>query len=235
MTALAVNTISLTPSAKVVSLATGDSQSFLRPDSYYEPIINKLLASSIWNRNKITLNTDQINHQLLSRFPEISSASVTVPLAGHQPTVYIQPAQPVLILAASNGSFVVDASGRALLNAASAAQPFKGLPTLTDQSSLNVSLDHQALPADNVKFIRVVLAELAAKQYQVASMVLPPASSELDVYPAGQPYFIKFNLQNNDARQQAGTFLALAVSLKQQNITPTQYIDVRVDGRAYYK
>jgi hypothetical protein len=66
-------------------------------------------------------------------------------------------------------------------------------------------------------------------------MTLPPATSELDVRVAGQPYFIKFNLQSGDARQQAGTFLATQSHLQSQNIVPSTYIDVRVDGRSYYK
>jgi hypothetical protein len=65
-------------------------------------------------------------------------------------------------------------------------------------------------------------------------MVLPVQTNELDVNLAGQSYFVKFDLQENDPRQQAGTFLATIASLKSQNITPTKYVDVRVDGRAYY-
>jgi hypothetical protein len=69
----------------------------------------------------------------------------------------------------------------------------------------------------------------------VGSMILPAGTSELDVHLAGQPYFVKFNLNNNDPRQQAGTFLAAIANLQKNHITPAQYIDVRVDGRAYYQ
>ena len=65
-------------------------------------------------------------------------------------------------------------------------------------------------------------------------MTLPPAASELDVKIAGKPYFVKFNLQADDARRQAGTFLATQAQLQRKGITPAQYIDVRVEGRAYY-
>ncbi len=66
-------------------------------------------------------------------------------------------------------------------------------------------------------------------------MTLPVGTSELDVRLAGQPYSVKFNLESGTARQQAGTFLATESKLKSQNVTPAEYIDVRVDGRAYYK
>jgi hypothetical protein len=66
-------------------------------------------------------------------------------------------------------------------------------------------------------------------------MTLPPAASELDVQIVDQPYFIKFNLENDDPRQQVGTYIATQAYLTSQHITPAHYIDVRVDGRAYYE
>ena len=76
---------------------------------------------------------------------------------------------------------------------------------------------------------------MAAKHITITSMTLPPAADELDVHLTGVNYYIKFNLANDDARQQVGTFLATQAQLKSQGITPGQYIDVRVDGRAYYQ
>ncbi|MGH7241431.1 MAG: hypothetical protein ACREGB_03995, partial [Candidatus Saccharimonadales bacterium] len=69
----------------------------------------------------------------------------------------------------------------------------------------------------------------------VESMALPPAAYELDVKPAGVGYFVKFNMHEDTARQQAGTFLAVRERLVSQGVTPGSYIDVRLDGRAYYK
>ena len=66
-------------------------------------------------------------------------------------------------------------------------------------------------------------------------MVLPVGTSELDVKLTNQPYTVKFNLESGTARQQAGTFLATQAKLQSQNVTPGQYVDVRVGGRAYYK
>ncbi len=234
VTASAVNVLSLSPVAKVLPLATNDNQSFLRPTTTYEMAADQLLRSSLWNRSKITVDTGGLSHQLLAQFPELASVSVTIPLLAHRPLVYIEPTQPALVLAASNGSFVVDTSGKALISIGSSAKSPSNLPTVIDQSGLKAQLNHQALPASNVNFIQTVVSELAYKQFTVSSMVLPPASGELDVHLAGQPYFVKFNLESDDARGQAGTFLATITSLKRQNVTPTQYVDVRVYGRAYY-
>jgi hypothetical protein len=231
------NIFTLSSSVKVVMLTTPSDRLLLRSARTYQAAASQQLADSIWNRNKITIDASKLSRQMLSQFPELSSVSVTVPLLAHRPLVYVEPAQPALILAAGNGAFIIDTTGKALIGGSSAAALGQAnkLPVVTDQSGLDVHTNHQVLSAANVSFIQTVIAELAAKQVTVSGMTLPPAASELDVQLAGQAYFVKFNLQSNDPRGQAGTFLATIAQLHSQNITPAKYVDVRVDGRAYYQ
>jgi cell division septal protein FtsQ len=234
--ASAANVLTLSTSAKVVPLVTTGSRPFLQAIQIYEAAVSQQLKGSIWNHNKITVDTSGLSRQLLNRFPELNSVSVTVPLLAHRLLVYVQPAQPALVLVTSNGSFVIDTTGKALVSGGSPAvlnQP--QLPLLTDQSGLRLQPNHQALPAASVSFVQTVLAQLAARQFAVSSMTLPAAASELDVQLAGQPYFVKFNLESNNPRGEAGTFLATIAQLRRQNTVPAKYIDVRVDGRAYYQ
>lgn len=230
------NVLSLSNDARVMSLTGGTNDTFLHDSTVYQTAASQILAGSIWNRNKITVNTAAISQQMLAKFPELSSVSVTVPLLSKRPIMYVQTAQPAIILAAHNGSFVLDTNGKALLRADNlpAGSRLK-LPVVTDQSNFDINLNRQALSSGNVSFIQTVIAQLAARHFSVSSSMLPVGTSELDVRLNGQPYTVKFNLQSGDARQQAGTFLAIQARLQSQNITPSQYVDVRVDGRAYYK
>jgi hypothetical protein len=233
--AAVINSLTLSTNAKVISLSSGGNASFLHTQAVYQTAASKLLAGSIWNRNKITVDTAGFSRKLQAEFPELSKVSVTLPLLAHRPLVYIQPAQPAVIIVGSAGSFVLDSDGNALLRGASTASlAYLDLPVVTDQSNLKLSLDHQALTGSDISFIQTVIAQLAARHVTVSTMTLPAATSELDVAIGGQPYFVKFNLQGSDARQQAGTFLATQARLQSEGITPTRYIDVRVDGRAYY-
>jgi hypothetical protein len=50
----------------------------------------------------------------------------------------------------------------------------------------------------------------------------------------GVGYFVKFNLHGN-AREEAGAFLAVKEYLESSHKTPGEYVDVRVENRAYYK
>lgn len=231
----AVDVLTLSTDPKIELTSPSGDRSFLQTDETYHRAAAGLLAASIWNHNKITVDTGSVSQQLLTKFPELAAASVTLPLLAHRPVVYLQGAQPALILVTRSGSYVISTDGKALLPSdQSPALTALHLPVVTDQSALRVTLDKKALTPANVRFIRTVMAELAARHVATGSLTLPPGTSELDVALSGQPYFIKFNLANDDARQQAGTFLALQAKLRSQNITPAKYVDVRVDGRAYY-
>ncbi len=202
----------------------------------YGSTAHSILAGSIWNGNKITVDSASVTSGLKKHYPELTSVSVTLPLIGHRPIIYIESAAPSLMLASPYGNFVVDSNGHVLSqdNAEQTATQLS-LPHVTDQSGLRPIVGQQVMTATTVSFINTVNTEFIAKRFQPSVMVLPSASSELDVHLVGQPYFIKFNLETGDARQQSGTFLATQAHLSSQGVTPAQYIDVRVEGRAYYK
>lgn len=231
-----VSAATLSTNPKIVLVAGSNQQPFLQNQQIYGQAAARQLRSSIWNHNKITVNTTRINQQLAAQFPELARVSITLPLLSHRPLVYLQPATPAVILHSSSGSYVLDTTGKVLLGGAIPEAVDKlGLPVLTDQSGLAISINHQALRTSDVSFIQTVVGELKSHGFTPSSLVLPVASSELDVQLVAQPYFIKFNLQSFDARQQVGTFLAATAKLKSQNMLPGAYVDVRVNGRAYYK
>ncbi|HVX24403.1 MAG TPA: hypothetical protein VG992_03630 [Candidatus Saccharimonadales bacterium] len=231
-----INGLLLNANASVMPLTTSTSRNFLQPLSVYQSAADKLLASSVWNHNKVTINTGAISRSMLKQFPELSTVSVSLPLLGHRPILYIEPDQPALLLMSGNAEYALATSGRALEIVNRGDELTKhGLPVVVDQSNLALQLGQPALPSQNVTFILTVLTELRVKHFTPTSLTLPAATGELDVHLKNQPYFIKFNLENNDPRQQSGTFLATIANLHDHNVTPKDYIDVRVDGRAYYK
>jgi len=228
----------LSPTPKVVPLTSSSNDYFLQPSSVYTTAATKLLQGSFLNGNKITIDTDGLKQKLQQQFPELSDVSITLPLMGHHPYVYISPTDPSLVLAGKNGSYLLDTSGKALLPISKVSDLNKlNLPTVTDQSNLSVKPNSEALPATSVTFIAYVLQELQAKGMSASNLSLPATTAyELDVTPKGEGYFVKFNLHDyQHAREQVGTFLAVQKRLDSQSITPSSYIDVRLVGRAYYK
>ncbi|HSX53289.1 MAG TPA: hypothetical protein VLF90_02890 [Patescibacteria group bacterium] len=225
----------LSSNAKVIVPVASPDTVFLRSPETYQKATQSLLSHSFLNKNKITIDSSGIAHQLEQQFPELQQVSITLPLIGHRPLVYIQPIPPALTLISKNGLYVVDERGRAVI-AADKVNKLASLqlPVVTDQSGLEVGVGKPVLSGSDVEFIMTVTGQLKAQKLALQSLILPPQAAELDLRLSGQPYLVKLNLKA-DAKQQMGTFLAVKKQLETNKQAPAQYIDVRVDGRAYYQ
>ena len=236
---LVVYQLQLSTMPKVVSLASSSDVPFLQDSKVYQAAASAMFSESAANRNKLTVNASGIASRLQKRFPELQSVSVSLPVLGSTPTVYIRPAEPAMVLAATNGTFIVGENGRALAEATAGTNLSRlHIPSVTDQSGLGVKVGEQVLPRSATSFISTVSGQLNQQKITVQSMTLPAAAGELDVYISGKPYFAKFNVEKasaDNALQQVGTLIALLKQLDKQGKAPTQYVDVRLDGRAYYK
>lgn len=230
-----VSVMSLSTDPKVVPL---DSSSgvFLHPMSTYEAAAQQLFDDSILNHNKLTVDTNNISGHLKQQFPELSVVNITLPLIGHRPIIYVAGAQPALLLQANDSrSYIIDTTGRAIGTAGANSAASLHLLNVRDASSSGIHIGQLAVAGKTVSFIETVQYQIEQKGLRSSTYVLPAGTNELDMYLDGQYYFVKFNLANNTALQQVGAFLAVKHNLEGRGITPANYIDVRVDGRAYYK
>lgn len=236
MLAATLKLLSLSNQPRIISVDNNTNSSFLHDFKDYQATTSNRLSGSIFNSNKITVNSGSVTKDLVAKYPELTAASMTVPLFLNRPIIYIQAAKPVVIISVANGDFVVGENGRAIMRGDNFhdLQQYH-LPELVDQSAVKLKTGDQALTISNVKFLRTIISSLAAKGYKISAMILPAGTSELDVRLANEAYFVKFNLQSNTAREQAGTFLATINYLKRHAQQPHKYIDARVNGRAYFQ
>lgn len=230
--------LTLNTSPKITALSSasnGSPVTLLRSSQTYQTAAQQILAGSLLNRTKITIDTSRFNRQMKARFPELAEASVTLPLIGHRPLVELAAVAPQLILTNQQGAYLVDAGGKAIVqtNETTGISSLH-LPAVTDESNVPIKVGKGALTAGNVTFITTIVQELQAKQISIDSISLPKLPDELHVRIKSTPYYIKFDM-NGDPRLQAGTFLAVKQKLEADHVTPAQYIDVRVEERAYYK
>lgn len=227
--------VGLQSNPKVVVVSPAADKFMLQNTAVYQKAAKDIIGSSPLNSNKLTIDTAHISAKLQEQFPELRTVSVSLPFIGRQPTVYVQPAQVKMILATASGQYAVDASGRALRKLAFGVSLPKAsaIPVVQDKSGLDIREGDLILPSSSVAFISEVAGQLAAKGVVVESWSLPLGGSELHVKIAGVPYYVKFNLQGS-AREQVGAFLATKKHLESTGVTPGQYYDVRVSGRAYY-
>lgn len=233
-----ISILSLSNEPRVILLDSNGSSYTFHDAEQYQQAAAKHLGSSVWNKNKITVNTGKASADLQKQFPELADVAITLPLIGHRPIYHLRANPPAFILQAINGSYVLDSGGKALIAKDAASEStIKDLTTITDQTGLRAQIGKQVLSSSEADFMRTVVDTFAAKNITVTALVLPAdGAHELHVRLAGKAYLVKFNmLDNKTARQQAGTYLATINSLSAQNIVPAQYVDVRVLGRAYYQ
>lgn len=238
MAALLINSLILSKEATIViASANGKPQSASRDPKAYENAVRDILASSFRNTNKVTVDTRAISETLRENFPELAGATVSLPLVGHRLTVYVDVSSSRLLITAADGStYVLDDHGKAIAPMVTTDELLRaGLPQLHDQSHLDIEVGKTVLPSTTVAFIAEVSRQFKEAGIEVASMTLPTTpGEELQVRIKDVPYYIKFNVRGN-ARVEVGTFLALKQYLDAQKKTPTAYIDVRVENRAYYR
>lgn len=221
---------------KIVPVTEGGSAYFLQDTTVYRQAASHVLASSILNRSKFTADTPKISSTLTTEFPELKSAVVSLSPIGQQPVIKLIPYEPSLILTtAHSGAYLLDSNGRALIAASQITNPGElSVPTVHSLTLTSAETGKQLLSTQSVIFISQIASLLAAGHIDFGDMTMPAGETELDVVLAGKSNYVKFNVQE-DARQQVGTFLAAQGRLEHDKTLPSQYIDVRLLGRAYYK
>ncbi len=225
----------LTSSARLV-VTKANKTPQLRSSSEYQSRADELLGSSVLNRNKLSINTNDVTTKLKQDFPEIEDVQVVLPLMGHRPIVELSLASPAIILASQNGVFVVDVNGIAIasLNQLSSGAVLN-IPTLREEADLDLKLGKPVLSKQDVAFVTTISNQFSANKLQIESLNLPPLASELRVQLKDKKYFIKMSL-SSDPRLAAGQYIAFHKDkVASGEVKPNEYVDVRVEERVYFK
>jgi cell division septal protein FtsQ len=111
----------------------------------------------------------------------------------------------------------------------------KKLIHIEDESGAVLEAGSSVLTATLIQFIGQLHTELPALfNAPIARVVIPRSTREVQVQMAKTPYLIKFNSQR-EVGEVVGELKSLVAFLKQDNITPSTYIDMRIANKAYYK
>ncbi|OVE79384.1 hypothetical protein BVY00_00450 [bacterium G20] len=205
--------------------------------SYHSLSDYKVAAQSAFkawrNRSKLTLDEKGISSAMKHQFPEISSLELTVSTFSQIPTVKLAIAAPTFNLSSNAKLYIIGSNGVVAAPADQLPGSAK-LPTLIDESGFEAAPGKQVLGSEAIGFINSVLAQCKRAGVRVQSLTLPPLAQELHLQAADVPYFVKFNLAG-DSLVQAGQYLAAKHKFDAENSQPSQYLDVRVAGKVYYK
>jgi len=191
------------------------------------------LFKGLKNSNKLTFDEASVVKAIQQKFPEVRDARVELPFFSEQPVVWLEISPPAFQLVNDQSSFLIDDQGVAV--ARSAVFPhLKNQIKVQDQTGFRVSAGQQILGSDGVALINTVISQSKQARVPIASLSLPPRAQELDLKTTDQPYYVKFYL-GGDAQNQTGQFLAARHQFAQTGKQPSQYLDVRVPGKIFYK
>lgn len=232
---LVISAFYITTIQSNVVLRTSHKSVLLRNEKEYRKYIKSELDSSLLNKNKVTIDSNKIQQQLTSQFPELSSVEVSIPLIGHRPVIELTAEKPALIISTQKGQFVLNKNGKAIAKV-STEQPLDGItiPTLNDEANIPIELGKGALTSQDVAFITTIVMQFENKKIPIESLTLPPLASELRVKTVNDPYYIKFSLMTNP-RIAAGQYFAVRKKLETDGVMPKEYIDARVEEKVFIK
>jgi cell division septal protein FtsQ len=112
-------------------------------------------------------------------------------------------------------------------------QNTNGLPVVIDGSSIPVKVGDRVVSRDFVDFVLKLNDYFKDNKIEVEQIFVSETTSELNV-KLKDGYIIKFNTSDT-ADSQIKSLAATLALIKSQNKKPSEYIDLRVTGKAFYK
>lgn len=227
---------SLTLSSSANVTVFNDKPSPYRNQSEYSKKVKQLLDDDLLNKTKFTVSSDEVERRLMEAYPELDSVLLRLPVLGRKPTLVVSIRQPALVLATNTGGgVIVDSSGVAAADIKQLPSSEKQkLPVVIDESGVELKVGQRVLPSETINFILDAKAQIDAKNLKISKMNLPVRVNELDIYIEGLNYYVKTDA-STDSRTQLGSFFATKNYLDSNNISPAEYVDVRVEEKVFYK
>ena len=209
---------------------TGNAQAMSTDEkTQYVADVNTIVGAGVLNRFKLTVNPRGIAQEIKNKHPEFQNVSVVVPVLTRELYVVASLSEPVARTQFNGQVYGID-SGGFLIGSSGVTD---ALPLVVDESGFVPELGKQILPQSTMTSITTITTQLAATPTPVSRIVLQSSTPyELTAYLEGKGYRVKFNMKA-DAMQQSGALIATLKHLG--DIQPSEYIDVRVPGRVYYK
>ena len=196
--------------------------------SQLQAAAQRLIAAHWSQQTTLTIDTGQLESQLLVANPGVKTLQIQRQWPhGLKLTATLK--QPSLGWATGNQTYLLDRDGTAI-------GPFAAglpMPVVYDGSNLPVDLGHQVASARFVGFALEVAhllpnAGLSATRYEVKD-------TTLDLYVTTNKGYQLILDTSRPAADEISDLKTLLGFMAKQGKTPTQYINLQVPGKAYYK
>lgn len=193
--------------------------------------VQAIVDSSLMNQNMLLISTEQINKQLKANNYQVAKAEVTrIPFNTIKVTITEQKPS---ILWKSNGELsILTEDGRAY-----AGEPNDelkaNLPTVLDAANLPAKAGEKVVSESFLKFVNTINTSLPTQGVKVIQYEVQETTTELFVVTQ-DGYKLRFDT-SRPAQEQITDLVTVLDQLKKQGKKPAEYIDLRINGKVFYK
>jgi len=208
----------------------------------YEAFIQKTMLENAVLRQIWLVDNQALAGEVRKEFGEIREISVgQTALLRSDLTATLEFREPVCVWRdASKETRFLDAEG-VLFDVNYTEINSKELPVIEDESGLVFDAGATVISKNTKEFIGSLpeamnsgLLEGIKQAGSFKKISIPNTIRELHVYPKNASYYIKFDTSRGVGGQ-VEELRTLLSYLKKKNIAPKQYVDVRLEGKAFYK
>lgn len=193
--------------------------------------VQSIITGSSISQNIIFVPTSNIEKQLKKDNYQIADVKISrIPLNTIKITINEQ--KPSILWRSGNNLSIITENGRGFIGEPN-DELKKNLPTVEDLSNLPVKEGDKVVSQDFVKFVNEVNTILPQNGISISNTQIEETTTEITVITK-EGYRIRFDT-TRPFTEQMSDLKAVLDSLKTQGKKPTQYIDLRVNGKVFYK
>lgn len=184
-----------------------------------------ILSASFLGNNSLFVNPDEIGKRLKANNYQLESVRVERRLLGGI-QVRVSEQQATLQWRSGSSVFVLSGNGKAY---AQLDNLDKGLPVVEDSTNLPVKIGQKVVPSSFVAFVRKIDPQLPLLGLQSVDKSVAETTTELYV-KTNKGYVIKLDTTRS-LESQIGDLRAVLA----KKVNPSEYVDLRIAGRVFYK
>lgn len=206
--------------------------------TYKAAVLEGYRANTLFGQTWL-LDNKAFSKDITDKYPEVEHVDITT-LAPLKRDIQadIRFRKPVFIWRdASQTDQFVDKNGVLFSKNLDPSVNVKKLIRIEDQSGVVLEEGSSVLTEQLIQFVGQLhskVPQLYGAGNSITRVIIPRSTREVQIQVSNQPYLIKLSSVRN-IDEEVGELRDLLAFLKQGNITPAAYIDVRVPHKAFYK
>lgn len=205
-----------------------------RDSEIYVQAAQDILNENVSFMTKVTFQSEDYEQRFIERFPEVSSLSAVVPIAGRELQLSMKMQEPVAVLMADNNEYYVTQSGQ-IVETPKANTEY---PIISLQEPPRITNGGQLLTSSEAELINLLSREFdgsSSVRPKLASILYDIRKREMQVRFRDVPYYAKVTSEA-EAGEQVGALVATIADVGENKIAaPNSYIDARVPGRVFVR